>query len=277
MNSTSSVQRPAGQSERTITHRTRGRHARFISPNDLGHVVKPFVYLDLFDKDGPEMMFGSHPHSGIATVTYVFEGGIAYTEPNGTQGTVAPGGLEWMMAGKGMWHAGGAVEGRVAGFQLWLALPPELELARHESRYIEAEHIDSDGPVRVLLGHVGAARGRVGSDLPITLLDVRLAAGEVWRYAPAEGQSVLWIALADGALSTPDRIVAGDMAVFERSESAVTFEAHSDAHFVLGASKPHDHELAIGHHSVHTSHDALVEGERHIRQLGGELHKKGLL
>ncbi|MCW4454074.1 pirin family protein [Flavobacterium sp. MXW15] len=266
---------PTGRSGRRIAHRTRGRGARFISPDELGHVLKPFVYFDLFDKDGPEMMFGLHPHSGIATVTGVFEGAVAYTDPSGTQGTVLPGGFEWMMAGKGMWHGGGAVEGRVAGFQLWLALPPGLELANFASRYIGSNEIDEDGPARVLLGCSGSATGKVASDLPVTLLTVRLAAGETWRFTPPEGQDLLWIALAEGALSVPDDVVAGELIVFERSDGGVVFEAKSDAHFVLGASKPHDHELAIGRHSVHTSPGALAQGERYIRKLGAELRKLG--
>ena len=131
MSHTSTLQRPADQSERTIIRRTRGSHFRYIRPDSLGQIVKPFVYFDLFDKDGPEMMFGLHPHSGITTVTHVFEGAIDYTDPDGTSGTVLPGGVEWVMAGKGIWHGGGAVEGRVAGFQLWIAMPPELDLAPH--------------------------------------------------------------------------------------------------------------------------------------------------
>lgn len=275
MTSLDTVAHPAGRSGRRIAHRTRGRSARFISPDELGHVLKPFVYFDLFDKDGPEMMFGLHPHSGIATVTGVFEGAIACIDPSGAQGTVLPGGFEWMMAGKGMWHGGGAVEGRVAGFQLWLALPPGLELADFASRYIESNEIDGDGPARVLLGRSGSATGKVASDLPVTLLTVRLAAGETWRFTPSEGQSLLWIALAEGALSVPDDVAAGELVVFERSDSGVAFQAKSDVHFVLGASEPHDHELAIGRYSVHTSPDALAQGERHIHKLGAELRKHG--
>jgi len=271
------LQRPADQSGRTITHRSRGSHFRYIRPDDLGQIVKPFVYFDLFDKDGPEMMFGLHPHSGIATVTHVFEGAIDYTDPDDTGGTVLPGGVEWMMAGKGMWHGGGAVEGRVAGFQLWIAMPPELELAPYESSYWQAEDIETDGPARVLMGRLGAARARFASELPITLLTVRLAAGESWRFTPHEGQEVLWIGVSKGALSAPDRVVTGELVIFDRSENGVTFKAETNTLFVLGASALHDHDLAIGHHSVHTSQGALAAGERHIQELGAELRRKGRL
>lgn len=106
---------------------------------------------------------------------------------------------------------------------------------------------------------------------------MQLAAGESWSFVPPEGQDVLWIGVSKGDLSAPDRIVAGELVIFNRSENGITFKAEADTLFVLGASKPHDHELAIGHYSVHTSRDALAEGERHIQELGNELRRNGRL
>ena len=68
---------------RSIIHRTlgqtEGRITRLVSPGDLGEMLKPFVFLDLFDNGGkPSRGFGLHPHSGIATLTYVAEIGRAH-------------------------------------------------------------------------------------------------------------------------------------------------------------------------------------------------------
>ena len=70
---------------RAIIHRTRGHSGgpitRLASPGDLGQLIKPFVFLDLFDfngADAPSMEHGWHPHSGIATVTVVLGGAIRY-------------------------------------------------------------------------------------------------------------------------------------------------------------------------------------------------------
>ena len=48
-----------------------------------------------------------HPHSGIATLTYVAEGAVRETDPDNVKGTLLAGGVEWMQAGRGMWHGGG--------------------------------------------------------------------------------------------------------------------------------------------------------------------------
>ena len=83
-----------------IIGRTRGRRhgpiTRLMSPGDLGELLKPFVFLDLFEMD--EISFpgiGLHPHSGIATVTYLFEGSVRYEDSNGTKGILREGGVEW--------------------------------------------------------------------------------------------------------------------------------------------------------------------------------------
>src|SRR5271156_4747884 len=125
---------PPARPARAIVQRTRGlRHGpitRLMSPSDLGEVLKPFVFLDLFDNRGDVFpTFGLHPHSGLATLTYVAEGSVAYEDTNGATGVLRAGGVEWMRAGKGLWHAGGVGDpGRTRGFQLWVALPPHLEL-----------------------------------------------------------------------------------------------------------------------------------------------------
>ena len=72
------------------------------------------------------------------------------------------GGIEWMRAGKGVWHAGGAGDpGLTRGFQLWVALPPHLELGDSESLYQSAADIPKVGPARVLLGSYDGATSAI--------------------------------------------------------------------------------------------------------------------
>ena len=92
---------------RAILYRSRGRRHGFItrlmSPGDLGEILKPFVFLDLFDNRGEAFpTFGLHPHSGLATLTYVAEGSVSYEDTNGATGILRAGGVEWMRAGKGV-------------------------------------------------------------------------------------------------------------------------------------------------------------------------------
>jgi redox-sensitive bicupin YhaK (pirin superfamily) len=249
-----------------------------MSPSDLGEILKPFVFLDLFDHEGPPFEGGLHPHSGIATLTYVAEGAVSYIDPNNVRGTVSAGGVEWMQAGRGMWHGGGLdKEGRTRGFQLWIALPPELELGPTICIYEAPEDVPQDGSARVLLGSYGSASSAIASPSPINYLAIRLRAGEAWRYEPPTGHTVLWVAIASGVLSAPDELPHGDLAAFESSSKAVEFEALTDTEFVLGSAAPHEHDLVLGHFSVHTSPDALRDAEAHISAIRTHLVQEGRL
>src|SRR5580658_7267911 len=169
---------------REVIYRTRGRGhgaiTRLVSPGDLGEVLKPFVFLDLFDNQGDRFpTFGLHPHSGLATLTYVAEGSVSYEDTNGARGILRAGGVEWMRAGKGVWHSGGAGDpGLTRGFQLWVALPPHLELGDSESLYQGVADIPQAGPARVLLGSHEGAASAIDAPSPINYLAVALKAGE---------------------------------------------------------------------------------------------------
>ena len=256
-----------------IAKRTSGqRHGpvtRLMSPSDFGRLLKPFVFLDLIDNQGkPFSGFGLHPHSGIATLTYIAEGSVRYEDTNGATGLLPAGGIEWMRAGGGVWHGGGLEEpGRTRGFQLWIALPPELELGTSESVYLAPDVIPRDGPARVLLGSYGAAISSIKSPSPANYLAIRLKAGERWRYQPRVGHTVLWTAIGMGSVLVPDELQQGELVAFTPSTEAVEFEAKSDAEFVLGSAVPHRYDLVLGSHSVHTTTEALQEAEARISEI----------
>jgi redox-sensitive bicupin YhaK (pirin superfamily) len=268
---------------RQIARRTRGHShgpiTRLMSPSDFGQLLKPFVFLDLFDNKGlPFKGFGLHPHSGIATLTYIAEGSVSYEDTNGATGLLLAGGVEWMQAGGGVWHGGGAGQpGRARGFQLWVALPPKLELGPSVSLYQSPEAIQQDGPARVLLGRYGSATSAIEAPSPINYLAVRLREGQRWRYQPPAGHTVLWVALGAGAVTVPDELRHGDLAAFEPSDEAVEFVAQSDVEFVVGSAVRHEHDLVLGYYSVHTSADALRAGEARISAIRGRLVQEGRL
>ncbi|WP_175950878.1 pirin family protein [Burkholderia sp. BCC0405] len=269
-------QRPRG-----IVHRTRGKSngsiTRLVSPSDLGGVIKPFVFLDRFESDGRHaspVELGWHPHSGIATVTVILDGSIKYAETTGNAGVLPAGGVEWMQAGGGVWHTGGVDSALVRGFQLWVALPPELENAPSRSQYVLPEQIPSAGPVRVILGTYDGMTSPIASP-PMTYLAVTLKDGERWTFHPPSGQDVAWVSVMDGVLSAASRITHGEVAIFERAETAIELVAEGDTRFVMGSATLHPHELVLGYYSVHTSAEALSRGEAEIRRIGHQLRTEG--
>jgi redox-sensitive bicupin YhaK (pirin superfamily) len=259
---------------------THGPITRLVSPSDLGEIIKPFVFLDLFGFDGRfapmPMGVGWHPHSGIATVTVMLEGSLRYAETTGHEGVLPSGGVEWMRAGNGVWHTGAPEKGLVKGFQLWVALPPELENAPNASHYVMPKDVPNEGPARVILGAYGKVTSPVAAP-PMTYLSVNLKAGERWTYDPPKGHTVAWMAVHEGTLWTPSPVPSGEVAVFEPSGEPITFQASENTGFVLGSAAKHPHDLVLGNYSVHTSADALRKGETEIRRIGQQLHADGTL
>jgi len=256
---------------------THGPITRLMSPGDLGEIVKPFVFLDLFDNQGDGFKgFGLHPHSGIATLTWIADGNVSFEDTNGAKGVLEVGEVEWMQAGGGVWHGGGSGPARRArGFQLWIALPPELELGPSTSLYQSVRDVPAAGPARVLLGSHEGAASAIPAPASINYLAVTLRAGERWRYQPPKGHTVLWIALGKGAVATPQPVEQGEIAVFEHGTEAIEFVATADAEFVLGSAVPHDHDLVLGYYSVHTSDQALRQGEAQIAAIRRRLVAEG--
>jgi redox-sensitive bicupin YhaK (pirin superfamily) len=268
---------------RPIALRTRGhshgRVTRLVSPGDIGGLIKPFVFLDYFDADpATAPKFGFHPHSGIATLTLILSGQAFYKETTGREGVIDTGGVEWMRASSGVWHTGGMFgQERIKGFQLWVAMPPELELAEPRSQYLDASDFHFAGPARVIAGEYDGVESVVESPPGITYLDVRLKAGERWTFHPAKGHDVAWIALHRGRVSTPEQVSTGEVAVFEPGDQTIEFEALADTGFILGSAVKHPHELVTGNYSVHTNADALRIGESNIADIGRRLHNQGVL
>jgi redox-sensitive bicupin YhaK (pirin superfamily) len=271
--------------KRRIIRRTRGsRHGpitRLMSPSDLGQVVKPFVFLDLFDAEGGMMDMPIHPHSGIGTITVFTQGDVHFDDPeSGRQGTITYGGVEWSRAGGGMWHGKELSPGaspRIQGFQLWVALPPELENGPSESQYLEAAEMKRAGPAYVIAGEYDRVRSPVRAPEGLNYLLVTLKPGETWMYQPPQGHSVTWLAVAQGGLDVDGKVSAGEMVVFDASEAPIRLTAtrESSAVFVLGSAVPHPHDLHLGYYSVHASAEALERGERRIAELGAKLAAAG--
>lgn len=269
MNSTT-----VNKTERSITHRTRGyKHGfitRLMSPGDLGHLVKPFVFLDYFEVDSFNIRgLNAHPHSGIATHTTLIEGSLYYEDSTGKSGILKSGDIEWMQAGGGVWHGGQPVEGKgMRGYQLWVSLPEGMELAPAESHYIDANLVEADDKVRILLGSYGSLRSPINLPVPITYLHVRLNDGESWTYQPDAEHETAWVAVNSGKLYTNGTELNNEMAVFSEGNTAIEFQAKGNVEFVIGSGAKHPHPLVTGYYSVHTSKEALIKGEQGIEQIG---------
>jgi redox-sensitive bicupin YhaK (pirin superfamily) len=234
-----------------------------MSPGGVGELVKPFVFLDYFEfPNAVKSGLPVHPHSGIATHTTLLEGSVDYADSTGKAGTLRPRSIEWMQAGGGVWHGGGPSGGEsLRGFQLWIALPPSLELAKAFSDYVDDGIIPRDGAVRLLLGKYRKMTSAIPYEEPVTYLSVQLRDGEHWKYEASPSHDVAWLAVATGGLLVDGQSLRREMAVFEEGAAPIEVVAQGDVEFVIASATKHPFPLVTGYYSVHTSKEALVRGE----------------
>lgn len=113
--------------------------------------IGPFVFIDHMGPaclaDHENLDVGPHPHIGLSTLTYLFEGAIFHRDSLGTAMEIKPGAVNWMTAGKAVVHSERTPEYLrhkdkfLHGLQIWVALPKELEFQEPEFHHIEASQI----------------------------------------------------------------------------------------------------------------------------------------
>jgi quercetin 2,3-dioxygenase len=132
----------------------------------------PFLLFDDFRNDNPNDYlagFPWHPHRGIETITYVLAGSVDHGDSLGNRGTLAPGDVQWMTAGRGILHQEmpqGDPQGKMHGFQLWANLPASLKMTAPRYQDVSSADVpevtDDDGTkVRVVCGDFWGVSGPV--------------------------------------------------------------------------------------------------------------------
>ena len=198
-------------------------------------MVGPFVF---FDHMGPvEMAAGisrkvdvrPHPHIGLSTVTYLFDGEIMHRDSVGSEQAIRPGEVNWMIAGKGITHSERfekerAQGGRVHGIQSWVALPKELE----ETDPSFAHHAGDDLPsyegggmwARLVAGKAFGAEAKVKTHSPMFYVHWELKEGAKAQLPSEYPERAAYV--VEGSIEADGQMFhAGQMLVFRPNVSAV--------------------------------------------------------
>jgi redox-sensitive bicupin YhaK (pirin superfamily) len=212
--------------ELTLTGRARDLGGGFtvqrVLPERHRRNVGPFVFLDHMGPvalaPGEGMDVRPHPHVGLSTVTYLFEGEIVHRDSLGSVQTITPGAINLMRAGRGIVHserspaAARAAGARVHGAQLWLALPEAAEDAEPAFAHHPADTLPAwrDGGIgyRLLIGELGAYRSPVTDPSQPIFVDLMMDAGATFEVPDAIADAAVYV--IDGAL---DGVAARQLAV----------------------------------------------------------------
>ncbi len=180
-------------------------------PAALRQSVGPFLFFDHFGpitaqpEDKHDVR--AHPHIGLATVTYLFEGALLHRDSTGVVQRIEPGAINWMTAGRGIVHSERVPDDlrgrahRSHGLQLWCALPGADEEMAPAFSHTPAAAIPAlevgGARLRVLVGAAFGAVSPVAVRSPTIYLDIELSAGDALPLPPADERAVY---VVDGAV-----------------------------------------------------------------------------
>ncbi len=243
---------------------------RFL-PAAVKQAVGPFIFFDHF---GPIAVqpdanhdVRPHPHIGLATVTYLFEGAMDHRDSIGTFQRIEPGAINWMTAGRGIVHSERTPQDlagkphRTHGLQLWAALPKANEEDAPGFSHTPADAIPEvtvgAATVRVLIGSAYGLRSPVPTFMETFYLDVVLPAGQELALAALLPEAAIYPVLGSLALDgTP--LVPNTMALLDTSGTQ-NVRANSDARFVVIGGAPLDGRRFMFWNFVSSSKERLLQ------------------
>ncbi|MBA4177093.1 MAG: hypothetical protein C0505_11115 [Leptothrix sp. (in: Bacteria)] len=229
-----------------------GFTVRRLLPAAARQAVGPFIFFDHFGpvEAGPadEHDVRPHPHIGLATVTYLFEGAMQHRDSLGVVQRIEPGAVNWMTAGRGIVHSERTpddlrgVARRSHGLQLWVALPAadeEMAPAFEHTPAAALPALEVGGArLRVLVGAAFGVTSPVSVCSPTLYLDIALAAGDALPLPLAEERAV-YVAEGTAQLDGAE-LPRGALVVLAAGEEPM-LSAEGDARVVLIGGAPLGH------------------------------------
>lgn len=241
-----------------------------VLPAPARRMVGPFAFFDHMGpahlEAGRGMDVRPHPHIGLSTVTYLFDGEILHRDSVGSLQAIRPGAINWMTAGRGIVHSerspaeARALGPKLHGLQLWVALPRALEETEPSFSHHPAETIPQlDAPgmrVRVLAGEAYGAVAPTPIASPLFYVEAHLEAGAKLEVPDYPERAVYVIAgeVRSGSTTVPPRT----MAVL-RAGAKATLEATGRTHLALIGGEPLSEPRFIWWNFVSSSQDRIVQ------------------
>ncbi|MFI4868636.1 MAG: pirin family protein [Steroidobacterales bacterium] len=227
-----------------------GFQVRRALPSRQRRMVGPFVF---FDQMGPTVLRAGtgldvrpHPHIGLATVTYLFDGEIIHRDSLGSVQPIRPGEVNWMIAGRGIVHSERTAADKrraassLSGIQTWVALPQAEEerppsFQHHAAS--ELPQIDGEGAsLRLIAGSLYGARAPVATLSEMFYADVVLATGARLPFATDYEQRAVYI--VRGRIDIDGSVFEAGELIVLRPRQPITLHAEAPAQLLLLGGAP---------------------------------------
>ena len=235
--------------------------------------IGPFVFYDHIGPArfaaGTGMDVRPHPHIGLATVTWLFEGSIRHRDSLGSLADIQPGAVNWMTSGHGIVHSertppDARRDGQsLHGIQVWVALPQSAEEVAPEFHHHEAAalpHIHRPGAELVVIaGNAYGETSPVKVFAPMFFIEARLDAGA--RLALPTEHIERGVHVVEGEVSWGDTVVGPTQMAFQLEGAAPSLQANAASRIMLFGGAPLDGERHLWWNFVSSSRERIEQAK----------------
>ena len=204
-------------------------------------MVGPFAFIDhtgpALLKDNETLDLGPHPHIGLSTLTYLFEGNILHRDSLGSDIEIKPGEVNWMTAGKGIVHSERTPEylrhsdKMLHGFQIWVALPKHLEQMEPSFTHVEAHALpawEQDGVhFKLIAGEAFGRQSPVPVYSPLYFVEIKSKEKQVLKIGKdLYGESGIFI--LEGSIESEGNTFLPKQLLVAKESSLCEFAIHEN-------------------------------------------------
>lgn len=237
--------------------------------------VGPFVFIDHMGpadmKDYQNVDVPPHPHIGLSTLTYLFEGAIMHRDSLGSELEIQPGAVNWMTAGKGIVHSERTpaylrnTDKRLHGLQIWVALPKALENMDPTFQHIEAQDLpewQQEGVnFKLIAGEAFGKKSPVSVYSPLYFIEIKSKNPATLHIGDQLfGESALYI--LEGTITNDGNTYGTKQLLVAKESSLCAFEMSADCTLYLFGGEPFPEEHFIFWNFVHSDKSVIEQAKQ---------------
>ena len=255
-----------------------GFQVRRALPSAACRTVGPFVFFDQFGptsfKSGAGLDVRPHPHIGLATVTYLFDGEIVHRDSLGSAQVIRPGEVNWMIAGRGIVHSERtamstrSAVSTLSGIQSWVALPQHEEqrpasFAHHAA--VDLPLIEDAGRrIRIIAGTLFGERAPVATLSSMGYADAQLEARAELQFGDEFEQCAIYV--VRGSVTAGGQRYGAAQLLLPRARERVRMQAEEPARLMLLAGAPLDGPRYVWWNFVSSAQDRIEQAKHDWRE-----------
>ncbi|MDD3357271.1 MAG: pirin family protein [Dysgonamonadaceae bacterium] len=238
-------------------------------------MVGPFIYIDhmgpvkLSEKENFDVP--PHPHIGLSTLTFLFEGSIMHRDTLGNEVEIKPGAVNWMTAGKGIVHSERTPEYlrysqiNMHGLQIWVALPKELEQMKPEFFHVEENQIpkwtEGDLEFKLVAGEAFGRKSPVPVYSKLYMLEIKNKTKQSLNIGDQlYGESGLYI--LNGAIESEGNIYEPKQLLVAKDSKLCEFTIQEDSTIYIFGGEPFPEKRFIDWNFVSSSKELIEEAKQ---------------